>query len=284
MNYRFLSDEDFSELTMAFNLAFSDYIVPIDFTEQQLKKLYIQRHVDINHSLGVFANEEMIGFTVNGFGLWNGIETVYDAGTGVIPNFRRQKVAEKMFEFMIPNFQKQGFKQYLLEVITKNEKALKLYEKLGFEKIRKVSLMKAANLFKSGLQIPNNLQISEIKEPDWDRLQTFWDGKPTWQNSVKAIEATISDKIILGAFEGNNCIGYIVFSAERPVIDQLAVEKIHRRKGIGLALLTAMQKIVGYEKKISIMNLDIEIKTALDFFQNKGFKEVVSQFEMIKKL
>lgn len=284
MNCRFLSDEDFTELTTAFNSAFSDYVVPINFTEQQLKNLLIQRHVDITRSLGVFSNEVMIGFTVNGFGMWNRIETVYNAGTGVIPSFRGQHIAEKMLEFIIPHFQKQGIKQYLLEVVTNNEKAFKLYEKLGFETIRKVLLMKSENVFEAKLSYPAGCNIYELEELDRNLLTSFRDGEPTWQNSVESIKATIPNKTYVGAFVDKKCVGYIVFSAIKGVIAQLAVEKTHRRKGIGLALLTEMQKIIGNEIKISVLNLDVEIETALKFFQNNGFSEVISQFEMIKKL
>jgi ribosomal protein S18 acetylase RimI-like enzyme len=189
-----------------------------------------------------------------------------------------------MFEFMIPHFKKQGIKQYLLEVVTKNEKALGLYEKLDFETIRKVSLLKAENIFETDISFQNNVNICEIKERNWNLLTTFWDGKPTWQNSVEAIEATIPKKVYLGAFLANKCVGYIVFSVVKGVIAQFAVDKNHRRKGIGFALLTEMQKIVGKERKVSVMNLDIEMEATSEFFQNRSFREVVSQFEMIKKL
>jgi ribosomal protein S18 acetylase RimI-like enzyme len=189
-----------------------------------------------------------------------------------------------MFEFMIPHFKKQGIKQYLLEVVTKNEKALGLYEKLDFETIRKVSLLKTEEIFETNVSFQNSVNICQIKERNWNLLTSFWDGKPTWQNSVEGVEATIPDKIYLGAFLGNKCVGYIVFSAVKGVIAQFAVDKNHRRKGIGLSLLTEMQKIVGKERKLSVMNLDIEMEATLEFFQNRGFCEVISQFEMIKKL
>jgi ribosomal protein S18 acetylase RimI-like enzyme len=284
MIYRFLSDADFTEVTEVFNLAFSDYVVPVKLTEQELNNLFIQRHVDLKRSLGVFANDEMIGFTVNGFGLWNNAETVYDIGTGVLPSFRRQKIAEKMFEFMIPYFQKQGIRQYLLEVITENEKAFKLYKKLGFETTRKVSLIKSENIFESNLPIPKSLEVYEISEPDWNLLPAFWDGKPTWQNSVESIAATIPRKTYLAAFSDKKCVGYTAFSAAKGVIAQFAVDPKHRRKGVGSALLTELQKYIGKDKTISVLNLDVEIETAFEFLKKRGFSEAVSQFEMIKRL
>ena len=283
MNYHFLTNEDLPELTKIFNLAFSDYSLDVNFSDKQLEIFFQERQVDLKRSLGVTANGEMIGFTFNGFGLWNNLETVYDACTGVVPDFRRQGIAENMFEFMIPQFQKQEIKQYLLEVITENEKALKLYDKLGFERTRKVSFLKAEKIFKGNLQLPKNLKISQVKEPDWNRLRLFGDGKPTWQTTIAAIEATKFEKVFLGAFWDDKCIGHVAFSKSRPVIAQFAVDKKHRQKGVGLALLTEMQRIIG-EKKVNIVNLDIEMEETLTFFQNRGFREVVSQFEMIKKL
>jgi ribosomal protein S18 acetylase RimI-like enzyme len=282
--YRFLREEDFSKLLDAFNQAFSDYLIPVILTESQFETFFIQRQIDIKRSLGVFVDDEMIAFTINGFGIWNEVDTVYDAGTGVIPVFRKQRVAEKMFEFMIPHFQKQGIKQYLLEVVTTNQKALGLYKKLGFEIIREVSLLKAEKPLETNISLNNKVNIYEMKDYNWNLLTTFWDAMPTWQNSIKAVDATIPAKIYLGAFLENKCIGYIVFSANAGVIAQIAVDKNHRRQGVGLALLTQMQMIVGREKKISVMNLDLEIKSTLEFFERRGFCEILSQFEMVKTL
>lgn len=283
MQYRFLSDADFTELTKVFNLAFSDYFVPFNLTEQQLKTILTQRRVDLERSLGVFVNGEMVGFTINGFGLWNGKKTVYDAGTGVIPKFRRQKLAERMFDVLIPYFKNQGIEQYLLEVITINEKAFKLYEKLGFQTTRKVSLLKNANIFKSDLPMPKNVEIHEIKQCDWNLLQSFWDGKPTWQSSAEAFENKFANQMVFGAFSDKKCIGYLISTA-KSVIAQIAVDKNYRRKAIGSMLLAQLQKHIGNEKRLSVVNLDVEMKETYSFFQNNGFNEVLSQFEMIKTL
>ena len=81
----------------------------------------------------------MVGYTLNGFGLWNGKQTAYDAGTGVIPGFRNQGIGKNMFEFLLPKLREIGIEQMLLEVIEKNENALKLYQNLGFENSRKLA-------------------------------------------------------------------------------------------------------------------------------------------------
>src|SRR5215212_7862641 len=88
INYRFLSTDDFTAVHAAFHEAFADYIIPFKLSESQLENHIATNAVDLNNSVGAFFNGKIIGFTLNGFGLWNGKSTVYDAGTGVIPEFR----------------------------------------------------------------------------------------------------------------------------------------------------------------------------------------------------
>ena len=42
-----------------------------------------------------FENDEIIAFTLNGIGTFNGIPTAYDTGTGTIKQYREQNIAGK---------------------------------------------------------------------------------------------------------------------------------------------------------------------------------------------
>src|SRR5438128_8634191 len=128
-NYRFLNETYFSKLYEAFIHAFSDYVIPFALTEAQFRNHIILNAVDLDSTIGCVEGEKLIGFSLNGFGKWNGKSTVYDAGTGVIPDFKRQGVSKKMFDLMLPIFKEKGIEQYLLEVVTNNTPAISLYEK-----------------------------------------------------------------------------------------------------------------------------------------------------------
>ena len=65
---------------------------------------------------------------MNALGEWQGKPTAYDAGTGVIPAYRRQGIAEELFTFMVPHLKEASVEQYLLEVLTGNERAVALYQ------------------------------------------------------------------------------------------------------------------------------------------------------------
>ncbi len=164
---RFLDDSHLLALYQAFIAAFCDYVVPFDLTEQQFRNHIILNAVDLNSSVGMMGAGSLIGFTLNGFGKWDGVSTVYDAGTGVLPEYCRRNLGTRMFNVMMPIFRDRGIQQYLLEVITENKNAIGLYKNLGFYTSRTLSLINCEN----GLRARNNnidgIEVRELCQPDW---------------------------------------------------------------------------------------------------------------------
>jgi predicted GNAT superfamily acetyltransferase len=99
-DYRFLNDSDFNSLHNCFLEAFSDYSVNMQMTEEQYRARLVHNGVRLDSSVGAFEANEMIGFTINGIGTWQEKQTVYDAGTGVVPQYRGKGVAKDLFNFM----------------------------------------------------------------------------------------------------------------------------------------------------------------------------------------
>lgn len=286
INYRFLSPDDFAALHAAMLAAFSDYIIPFQLTETQFKNHIAVNAVDINQSIGAFgADGKMVGFTLNGFGLWNGEATAYDAGTGVIPGFRGRGIAREIFEFMTPALKRSGVRQILLEVITENEKAVRLYRRMNFRETRRLLLFEQRKSFdyspKTGFVVR---EIAAPQRPDWKLLKSFRDGKTSWQNSIEAAERSLSEKIVFGAFSRENCVGYGIFFPKSAHVVQLAVDKNHRRKGVGSLILNEMQRAAGKDKPLRATNVDDNLKDAVSFLKNRNFGETLCQFEMIKPL
>lgn len=272
------------ELYNAFIEAFSDYVIPFALTETQFRNHINLNAVDLDRTIGCFGDDRLIGFSLNGFGEWNGKRTVYDAGTGVLPNFRRQGVSKAMFEVMMPTFKGDGIEQWLLEVITSNNAAISLYEKLGFKIVRELAVLQCDGKINGPREMPRNIEIRQIETPDWTLLRLFWDGETSWQNSTAAIERNRTNRNMLGAFTDGKCVGYVVFSPKFGRVAQLAVDKDHRNRGIGSALMLAMQSSMADGFSPQIINIDKSLTTAMDFFKNRGFYENVSQYEMIMQM
>ncbi len=283
-HYRFLNDECFEELYDAFIEAFSDYVIPFALTETQFRKHLNSTAVDLARSVACSDRGRIIGFSLNGFGFWEGTQTVYDAGTGVIPAFRRQGVSEAMFGMMLPILREEGVRQFLLEVITTNAGAIELYKKFDFQPVRELALLQCDGEPDLSAESPHNIEIREIEVPDWDLLTTFWDGRPSWQNSVDAIMRTRDSKRILGAYLDGKCVGYIVFSSKFGRVAQLAVDRDHRERGVGTALFRSLRSEMAEGFSMQVINIDKSLTSAMEFFQRRGLYERLTQYEMLLEI
>src|SRR5262249_42894746 len=146
--------------------------------------------------------------------------------TGIIPAFRHQGVGTAIFDFMTPIFRQDGFEQILLEVISQNKNAIRLYEKLGFERTRRLLYFEQKAPVE--LKPDDKFEIREISAPDWELFESFLDGKTSWQNSLESIKRSLR-KVVLGAFFEERCIGYGVVFQNSGIIAQIAVAQDFRR-------------------------------------------------------
>jgi len=281
---RFLSEDHFAQLYEAFIEAYSDYVISFALTEEQFLNHINLNAVDLSQTVGCVENGKLIGFSLNGFGDWDGEKTVYDAGTGVLPSHRRRGVSNEMFDFMLPVFKENGTNQVLLEVVTQNSGALNLYKKLNFQPVRELALLQCDKGWSCFRELPADIVIREIADPDWNLLTSFWDGKPSWQNSVEAVKRSRRMKRVIGAYSLEECVGYIVFSSKFGSVAQIAVDPEHRHRGIGSALVAAMQTETAEGFSMQVINIDKSLTGAMDFFLKCGLYERLSQFEMIKRM
>jgi len=272
LSYRLLTTADFSTLYACFLEAFSDYQVDMQMSEQQFAQRLTRDGVQIEISTGAFDDDRMIGFYMNAVGDWQGKQTAYDAGTGIVPDYRGRGVAQELFAFTVSRLKEREVSQYLLEVLTSNERAASLYRKLGFVEVRKLAVLRSERM----VEPIDDFELRRVDKPDWELFQSFWDGYPSWQNSIAAVERVPNERIIVGAYADGNCVGYGVVFQPATSLMQLAVAPSHRRKGIGSRILRALSA----RETLKVNNIDEELKGTLAFFESNGFKVVMEQFEM----
>ena len=279
VTYRLLADADLIPLYNCFLAAFSDYLVDMQMSREQFEHRIARDGVRLEISAGAFDKEKMIGFYMNGADLWQGKQTAYDAGTGVIPDRRGEGVSKELFAFMVPRLKDAGIAQYLLEVLSENDRAVALYRKLGFVETRVLTVLRSNEAPKSFDASPG-VSIRHVEKPDWTLFESFWDGYPSWQNSSAAVERVANERGILGAYMDGNCVGYGVVFRPSENLMQLAVSREHRRKGIGSRLLAALSP----NEALKVNNIDENLTGTLAFFEANNFKIVLKQYEMLKGL
>jgi ribosomal protein S18 acetylase RimI-like enzyme len=279
VDFRFLSHIDPRVLHSTFLQAFSDYVIPMEPSFEQLSDLLMRRGAELNLSIGAFDGDELIGFNLNALDTYRGSLSVYDVATGVIPRWRRRGVTVGMFGFSLPTLRKTGAKNYVLEVIDTNFPAIEAYKSIGFNTSRSLHSFRC-NDFPQPRRAGEQISIREV-DPEWELFQTFCDWEPSWQNSRNSIQRSQQAKVVLGAYVDNTVVGYGIVFRNSGDIPQFAVKSDYRRQGIGTALLRRLLREVNpaclYAR---IINIDADAESTLRLVDKLGFRRFLGQLEM----
>lgn len=271
----------FDFLFDAFSRAFNDYEIQIDKNEFQM--MLSRRGFVPELSFGAFDEGQLVSFTLNGIGMFNGQKTGYDTGTGTVKEYRGKGLATEVFSFSIPVLKNAGITQYVLEVLQHNTKAISVYKNLGFE---------ASREFNYFVQHKDEIKHSfrslkyELRRIDLDlkeQMVRFHDFAPSWQNSFESIARRRSDFIILGAFDGKTLVGYCIFAPDTGDITQIAVDKNYRLQGIASSLIGEVAK-ENKHQNIKLINAEVGCDSMKYFIESLGIQLRGKQFEMIKQL
>lgn len=283
MEIKSLEKTSFGTLSEAFGQAFADYEVQLDKT--QLRRMLRRRGFDPRLSFAAFDGERIAAFTLNGTGNFNGLPTAYDTGTGTLEAYRGQGLAAKVFEHSIPYLREAGIRQYLLEVLQHNTKAVSVYRKLGFETAREFnySIQHGAHV-RLGAKIPDTAcTVTPVDVGRFAPDPQFWDFMPSWQNSPEAIRRAAGDFAGLSARAEGTHVGYCIFEPASGDITLIAVDKRYRRRGIATSLLREALRL-NKADSVKAINTEAGCESLTAFLEAANIAVTGRQFEMVKKI
>ncbi|MFX0086622.1 MAG: GNAT family N-acetyltransferase, partial [Candidatus Hodarchaeota archaeon] len=197
-----LTSTNLGDITNCFNAAFSDYIIQFTATEEYLRNRWEAAGVNFDLSFGAFIDQKLVGFIIHGVDNWSGLKTAFNVGTGVVPEHRGKKIVKKLYDHSFPILKSHGIEQCRLEVIQSNEKALRAYKSIGFKEDRELICFaykrnqtqhEISPVKRDQLKIKNN-----ISNVEWNILKTFWDFKPSWENSISCITRKLDNYQFFG--------------------------------------------------------------------------------------
>jgi ribosomal protein S18 acetylase RimI-like enzyme len=282
MEIKSLGKTDFDTIIKASIKAFADY--DIQLNAEETKTMWKRRGFNPDLSFAAFEGNDIISYTLNGIGFFNGMKMAYDTGTGTLKEFRGQGLATKIFEYSIPYLKTANINHYLLEVLQHNTKAVSVYRKIDFEVTREFNYFIWKNEdMKNEIKNNNACTIKLIDIEKHNEISGFWDFYPSWQNSFQSIQRASEDFISFGAFSEDKLVGYCVFEPVSRDITQIAVDKLHRRKGIASLLLKEISKL---NKNVitKLVNTDVSSISIVEFLKSKNIEISGKQFEMIKEI
>ena len=272
----------FESLFIAFNKAFSDYEIQVN--SEEFRTMLSRRGFVPALSFGLFEDGQLIAFTLNGIGEFNGEKTAYDTGTGTLKEYRGRGLASKIFTDSLPYLKNVSVSQYLLEVLQHNTSAVSVYQKLGFTVSREFNYFtqQAAMVSIPFKRLPSEYHIGELSIEQRSEFANFCDFVPSWQNGFEAILRRKEDFKMLGAYIGQHIVGYCIFEPTTGDVTQIAIDKKHRRLGLASGLLTEALKC-NRHNAVKVVNTEISCESITAFLNSCGIPLKGKQFEMIKK-
>lgn len=275
IHFKTLRNTVTKEILGCFNCAFSDYSIPLQLNLEQLETKLRTENINKDISIGAFNGNRLVGFVLHGDREKDGGRIVYNAGTGVIPSERGQKLTRRMYEYIMPMLVQNNFSEVVLEVIADNEPAIKSYQTIGFNKSRDLCC------FKGELSIGeknDDIVITQSTDIDFDKLAPFCDIHPTWQNAKETILNLGDHAKLFQAFLGDELCGYCIMNSRNNRILQIAVNHHLRKKGIGSSLLHAVKSKLS--EQTSIINVESSSEETIKFLESCNLQNFLNQMEM----
>lgn len=143
------------ELTRIWNRCWQGYYYEMTFTVEQMQAWLHLGAVELEHSLLLTREDQVIGFTL----LAREGEEAWIAGTSITPDARGQGFFAPLMQAQLDEASELGIKTIFLEVLSQNH-AKKVYEAIGFEPIRQL------NVFRLNLD-----KQSKLSSSSWSNIQ-----------------------------------------------------------------------------------------------------------------
>jgi len=275
MEIKPLSQANIQPIADCFNQAFEDYFVKFNATPEYLAERWHTAGVDYSMSFGCYDNNKLVGFVIHGTNPERG--EAYNAGTGVIPEFRRKGIVKKLYEAAIPVLKKNAIRQVRLEVITKNQPAINAYSTLGFKEKRKLLCFRG----QVNIESTGKFRIQKTDAINTELFRSFLDVEPSWENGFDALIRKREPLEIYEIMGQEKVIGFGIRFSGTGYIPLLGIHPEFRRIGAGKELFSYLS---ANTSEVRLNNIDSRSLPMTQFLTKVGLENHLNQFEMILKI
>jgi ribosomal protein S18 acetylase RimI-like enzyme len=274
-----LSGTPVEKIHEAFTDAFSEYEVKLDMPLEKLVEMMKTRDLNPDFSVGCFDGDLLVGFILTGYREINGQKLCYDGGTGVIKAYQRKGIGEMLLKELLLILREKQVDRFVLEVLENNTPAIKLYEKHGFVKTRKLECFEIEKhelhtVPDRGFGITVTNPATLIQNEEIYRLYP-----PTWQNEIQSVLNVGENYTCVSLSCTGKILGYGFIHKTKGDIPQIGILEEWKNWGLEAHLTAELAKHTKSEK---IVVLNVEAENYLgETLRKQGFRNTVNQWEMV---
>ncbi|NEW08256.1 GNAT family N-acetyltransferase [Paenibacillus sp. SYP-B3998] len=151
----------FSELSLKdavslWNKGFEHYLIPITLTVDTFVQRTANEGISLDHSIVAFDEKTPIGFVANAFRTYQGQKIAWNGGTGIIPDYRGKGIGRLLIEQAISLYREQAVHVSTLEALSENERAIRLYENMGYQTKDRLLMFQTTDALLSNAFLPRS--------------------------------------------------------------------------------------------------------------------------------
>ena len=271
-----------TQIFRAFTEGFSDYMIQVKMDEASfIDRFFGPEGNDRELSYIAFRENNPVGVVLGGIKVNENFKTLRCGGMAVIPKERGTGLAKKLIELHEKRAVEIGCRQLFLEVINGNDRAIKFYKKMGYEKVYDLTYRSWELDGKNPLKMDKgSLQnkVDPMTYNDIYRLRRIDYSHLPWQGEFPYFKTLPCH--YYGIKDTEDIVAGIVATSDR--IFYLWVHPKKRNKGYGKALLNKI--ITDLQPKS--LRITYSNNSQIHTFANhyKMTLEAISQLEMYKWL
>lgn len=274
MEIRTLATISISELAAVFNTAFTGYFVPISLTVAGMEDRIARARIDLSQSVGAFEGEELVAFMLTGVQERDGKKWAYNAGTGVVPDFRRRRLVKQMYAWGEDLWRAAGFTDLCLEVIVENAYAIRAYQGVGLQIGRRIVSYK----YERPDTISTLSILAEAAQPDWPAYEQLRSFQPSWDYNRAGVEAVVKDYRFFEWKEEGQLKGFAIVHQNGRIAQAGCLEPNQHNWE------TLLEQLAIQYSSMTWINIDVEANTLLSVLQDRGWTPIIEQYEMFRSL
>jgi GNAT superfamily N-acetyltransferase len=287
INYKKITELSIEEAVNLWNSGFEGYFVNMKMTVNSFLTRAVNEGLSLDHSVAAYLNGQPVGFVVNGFRSIGGKQVAWNGGTGIVPEFRGKGIGKRLMTRNLELYHDQGVELALLEALSENEQAIKLYKSSGYEIIDRMTILQNMEpLSPTILQIPSQTSYSIKKGLPGDIASLpFYRQLSPWQTQWPSIKDGESVLVL----NDNKPVGYALFKRILDQEGQLTATSLYQCEALpNLSdeeeiLKAALQEVyqpLELAGKRMTGNLRASNRLLINLLQKLGFTTLAEQVHM----
>ncbi|WP_312476119.1 GNAT family N-acetyltransferase [Neobacillus sp.] len=281
ITFKKLTECTIQDVIMAWNKGFEGYFVQMEMTPELFFNRLVNEGLSLTHSFVAFDQEEPVAIVLNGFRVIKGKKTAWNGGTGIAVDYRGKGVSRLIMEEALKIYSEEGSEVATLEAIKENERAIRLYERFGYQ-------ITDSLVYLSGFPEVKEISIlTQSIRPEQLPSFSFYNENVSWQcqwQSVKSGEAQVYlDK-------DRNPLGYSLFKRVWNQEGQLEKVFLFQFELFGEVTEESIQAVFaaiseGERNPVCFITINASLSNpVIQYLLDHGFKKTTEQVQMVKNI